>query len=279
MSAEQGLARWSKLLRFVPSGLGAHAAARAVIARSEPLPRAVIPQELWSGAVVELDVSDREQAQVYLIRRYEPDLVALITRLVPPAGLFFDVGANIGLITLAVGARRPDISIVAFEPDPINAARWRHNLELNGGPDAVLEEVALGNASGRAELVRGDESGWSYIAGANSEQGVEVVTLDAYVRTREIPVIDAVKIDVEGYELFVLQGAASVLEDRRIRSIVCELDESLLERNGHTRGDVISLLRGFGYRARPIPPVSGQRLHRRSVETSRDLLFLPTQTC
>lgn len=276
-SAEERLFRVSKVLRFVPPGLGAHAAARRILSTTQPPPRALRRQRFWGGAVFELDLSDRTQAQAYLIRRYEPETVALLSRLVPPGGVFFDVGANIGLITFSVGVRRPDISIVAFEPDPANAARWKCNLRLNVEVRAVLEEVALGKEIGEVELVRGGESGWSFIAEPRSEPGVNVpvVTLDAYAQARRISLIGALKVDVEGYEPLVFEGAASLLKKQAIRFIVCELEETLLERSGFTRRDVISLLSRYGYAARPVPPVAGQRLHRRSLEASRDVLFVP----
>jgi FkbM family methyltransferase len=213
----------------------------------------------------------------YLIRRYEPETVALLSRVVPRGGVLFDVGANIGLITFSVGVRRPDISVFAFEPDPANAERWKSNFGFNAGVHAVLEEVALGDENGSVELVRGDESGWSFIAkpGVGSGVNVPLVTLDSYTAERGISSIGALKVDVEGHEPLVLHGAASLLRRQAINFIVCELEDSLLGRNGFTRHDVLSLLAGYGYTARPIPPVAGQRLRRRSLDTSRDVLFVP----
>jgi FkbM family methyltransferase len=227
--------------------------------------------------LVELDLSDTAQAQAYLIRRYEPEIVAALARLLPRGGVFFDIGANIGLVTFSVGARRPDIRIFAFEPDPANARRWRHNLEMNEGLNAVLEQVALGAKEGEAILVRGDESGWSHIGSLESQCGIKVpmMTIDAYARTRGIVVIDALKVDVEGYEPFVFDGAASLLEKQAIGCIVCEVNESLLEQSGFTGRDIVSLLSGYGYSARSIPPVGVHRLRRRSVGWSGNLLFVP----
>jgi FkbM family methyltransferase len=237
----------------------------------------LVQQRLRGGATFELDLSDGGEAQAYLVRRYEPDVVAALTRLLPLRGVFFDVGANIGLISFCVGARRPDITIVAFEPDPANAGRWRRNLKLNGGVTAALEEVAVGAHEGTAELIRGDESGWSFIARNSSEAGlrVPVVTLDTYAEAHGIAVVDALKVDAEGYEPLVFEGAASLLDKQAIRCIICELEDSLLERNGFTRRDVLSLLAGYGYVAEAVPAVGAQRLRRRSTETSRDILFVP----
>jgi FkbM family methyltransferase len=269
----------SQLLRLVPSGLGAHAAARAVLARSMPLRPSLRTQKLAGGATVQLDLSDRAQAQAYLLRRYEPDVVALIARVAPPGGVFFDVGANIGLISLSLAALRPDLAITAFEPDSGNVHRFRRNLELNAGVAMTLEESAVGSEQGERSFVGGSESGWGFIATTEFGPGtlVAMTSLDSYTQERGIPCIDALKIDVEGYEPLVLQGAASLLQRQAIRLMVCELEDVLLARVGFTRLQVISELARYGYQAQPIPPVAAQRLRRRSLETSRDLVFTPNQ--
>jgi len=278
VSSQTAPLEWaSRLLRFVPSGLGAHAGARRVIAWTQPLPSVRLRQRLLGGAFVELNLADRAQAQAYLTRRYEAEVVASLTRLVPPRGVFFDVGANVGLITFSVAARRPDISIHAFEPDPANAQCWLRNLELNEGARAVLEQVAFGAKEDEGTLLRGDESGWSFIAPPGSKGGIKVpmTTIDAYAEAQGFATIDALKVDVEGYECLVLQGAGSLLRQRAIGLIVCEVNEPVLERSGFTQRELISLLSGFGYDVRTIPHVGAQRLRRQSVESSGNLLFVP----
>jgi FkbM family methyltransferase len=267
----------SQLLRFVPSGLGAHAAARAVLARKIRTTRSLRRTTLAGGAHLELDVSDHTQAQAYLLRRYEPDVVALLRRIAPPGGTFFDVGANIGLITFGVGAQRRDLSIHAFEPDPENAERWRRNRRLNPGVAAKLEETAVGATAGEVALVRGGDSGWSFVAepGAAGDVDVPVVSLDTYASAHGIPRIDVLKVDVEGYEAEVLRGATSLLERQAIGFIVCELDEILQNRAGGTRDELVAFLSYHGYTPKQIPGAGAQRLRPRSWQTGRDVLFVP----
>ena len=267
----------SQLLRFVPSGLGAHAAARAVLARKMRTTRSLRRSTLAGGAQLELDLSDHAQAQAYLLRRYEPDVVALLARIAPPGGIFFDVGANIGLITFSVGARRRDLSIYAFEPDPENAERWRRNLRLNPGVAAKLEETAVGAGAGEVPLVRGGDSGWSFVPqpGEAGDFDVPLVSLDTYASAHGIPRIDVLKVDVEGYEAEVLRGATSLLERQAIGFIVCELDELLQNRAGGTRDELVAFLSHHGYTAKQIPGAGAQKLCRRSRQIDRDVLFVP----
>jgi FkbM family methyltransferase len=267
----------SQVLRFVPSGLGAYALARKVLARTSAASPKIRCQKFSGGAHFELDLTDRAQAQAYLIRRYEPGVVALLARIVPRRGIFCDVGANIGLITFCVGVRRPDVSIYAFEPDPSNAQRWRRNHELNPGVTAKLEEMAVGAAQNDVALIRGQESGWSFIAqqGQPGDVAVPLVNLDAYASAHDIARIDVLKVDVEGYEAHVFEGATSLLERQAIGFIVCELDESLLSRAGATRNAVASFLAEHGYMPKPVPGAGAQRFRRRTWTTSHDVLFAP----
>jgi FkbM family methyltransferase len=266
----------SLLLRFVPSGLGAHALARNTIRRAAG-PPALRLQRLHGGARFELDLSDRAQAQAYLLGRYESDIVALIARNAPRNGVFFDVGANIGLITFSVGVRRPDLSIHAFEPDPANAERWRRNLELNPQVNAELEEAAVGATQGKVGLMQGNESGWSFIVEEGGNIEVRMIDLDAYTRAHAITQIDVLKVDVEGHEARVLDGARSLLRRQAVGLIVCELDDVLLRRCRATRGSVCSFLAECGYAPRSVRGVGLHRLRRRSWRNSHNVSFAPVQ--
>jgi FkbM family methyltransferase len=228
-----------------------------------------------TGALLELDLADPEQLTAYLTRRYQHDLVALIIKLLPRRGLFVDVGANIGLISFSVGASRPDVSVLAFEPDAENAARWLRNAALNDAHRSRLETFALGAALGGAEIVRGSESGHSRIA-TKQEHGIRVPvdTLDAYADRRGLQGIDVLKVDVEGYEPFVFRGASRLLREGRIEAIVCEINEPLLRLRGFTRLELTSFLAEHGYVPRLVPPTGARKLRSQpGVESAGDVVF------
>jgi FkbM family methyltransferase len=208
------------------------------------------------GALFELDLTDRIQAEAFLVRRYASNLVDLLSKRLAPGDVFFDVGANVGLVTFSVAALVPEVSIHAFEPHPANVARWRRNRELNGGVEASLQPVAVGERSGSTRLHIGEESGAHYVSESPEEEGITVpmITLDAYSEAHGIETIHALKLDVEGHEPFVLAGGHRLLLEGRIRCIVCELNDFHLKRNGSSREAVIDTLRGYGLTGGPIPP-------------------------
>jgi hypothetical protein len=76
---------------------------------------------------------------------------------------------------------------------------------------------------------------------------VQSTTLESYCRRHGIATIDFMKIDVEGAELMVLQGAANVLAGSGIGVIQLELNDAL-KKYGIRRSDVVQLLEDYGYR-------------------------------
>jgi FkbM family methyltransferase len=233
-------------------------------------------QRMAAGAVLELDLSDPQQFVAYLTRRYQHDLVALIIKLLPRSGVFVDVGANIGLISFSIAARRPDVSVLAFEPEPANAARWLRNADLNNARATRLERVALGSEFGIAEMVRRSESGQSHIAvGGEHGAPVAVDTLDSCADRLGLKKIDVLKVDVEGYEPLVLRGAATLFEEKRIAAIVCEMNDALLRRTCFTRSKLIASLERHGFTPQPIPATGARRFRSQpTIENAGDVLFI-----
>jgi FkbM family methyltransferase len=157
---------------------------------------------------------------------------ALYRHFVPPGGLVFDVGANVGdrtAVFVELGAR-----VVAVEPQAQCAARLRERF---GGRVAV-EEAAAGAQEGTAELLvasahtisslnadwveRVQESGRFSSYRWDDAVRVPVLTLDLLIERHGLP--DLVKVDVEGYELEVLRGLS-----RPVPTLSFEFDFELLE--------------------------------------------------
>jgi FkbM family methyltransferase len=269
-----GLSLMSRAFGALPPGCGQGTVALSVQRRYQrggPLRT----QRMATGALLELDLAEPQQLTAYLTRRYQHDLVALIIKLLPKGGLFVDVGANIGLVSFSVAASRPDVSVLAFEPEAENAARWLRNAALNDARRSRLETIALGAEVGHKEIVRGPESGQSRIA-TEGEHGVcvPIDTLDSYASRLGLQNINVLKVDVEGYEPFVFQGASNLLREGRIDAIVSEVNEPLLRHMGFTRSQLRSLLGEHGFEPHLIPPTGARKLRNQpALEEAGDLVF------
>ena len=169
-----------------------------------------------------LDLRDDAHRLMFL-DLYERDLRRRALALVPAGGCVVDVGANVGFWTIpAARALGPGGRVVAFEPNPWAVDRLRRNLALNDdGSLAAVEIVAaaVGAAPGTMELYSDDlEAGASqatlYAAahdGSPQHVEVPVTTLDDVVTGP----VDLVKIDVQGHEMAVLDGARRLFEGLR----------------------------------------------------------------
>lgn len=177
---------------------------------------------------------------------YDQDL-AFYRRLLRPGDAVVDVGANIGLATLTaakvVGAAG---RVVAVEPHPRTFEYLRDNVRLNGLTDVVrLHCVALGEREGRRRIVEfpGDDSQNRLGAGDQGEVPVTVVTLDGLL-TFDRPTA-LLKLDVEGYEKFVLDGAGRTLT--ATGCVYFESWERHFARYGYTGRDLLDGLRARGF--------------------------------
>lgn len=199
---------------------------------------------------------------------YEPKTLALCERLLISGGTFFDIGANLGLYTVAM-SRNPDTHVFAFEPDAFNYMALKRNIALNERHNVILFNMALSSAPGllTLELPSTDNLGRISVRGefgnGSSRAIVSSSTIDEVIRFTGIAHIDVLKIDVEGHELEVLRGLSF---DRLAPKHI--IAEYLGESNDTKRPDILDselyeFLRQRGYRCRTIlsePVVSGKPL-------------------
>lgn len=148
-----------------------------------------------------------------------------------------DVGANIGLISLAVLAAVPDGRVFAFEPGPEQYRLLAETVERNGlGSRLELSPLALSDAAGEAAFAvhssrhaAGDGLVDTGRAGRTRTVTVQTDTLDAWWERKGRPTVDVVKLDTEGSELLILRGAASLVVACR-PTIFLEIHEENLRR-------------------------------------------------
>jgi FkbM family methyltransferase len=195
---------------------------------------------------------------------YEPNIGAIITALLGPCDTFFDVGANIGYHTL--GAAATGARVYAFEPVPRLRRRLAGNLRLNGLERRVMvSELALSNRSGSADFYlakRRDDGSHSLIAGVPA-QSIERITvrtmcLDDYVQASGAPSPTVVKIDVEGAEPLVLDGAKVLLDSATPPAVIIETADRLTDQIHETASSVLARLFERDFQLFRIPEAGGR---------------------
>lgn len=153
---------------------------------------------------------------------YEEVELDLFERLAGLSRTVVDVGANIGVYTCSAANRQPaDGTVVAYEPVPENLDFLRRNIAANAPERAVIvREAAVGAAEGDLELHLADGIGTHSAAPGNarSDRGalrVPLVALDLDLARLGLAGPDLLKVDVEGYDGFVLDGARQILAEAR----------------------------------------------------------------
>lgn len=170
---------------------------------------------LDGGATLELVPHDPVTAEVLYCGLPDWAEMSFIRRYLRPGDRFVDVGANVGLYTL-VAAGVEGVGVVAFEPDPATRARAAANVARNRLAERVeLRAEAVGAAPGHSLLTTGHGPMNRLVAGptpaTTATTDVTVTTLDAALDGGAA----LVKVDVEGAEAAVLDGAARLLAGHR----------------------------------------------------------------
>lgn len=171
--------------------------------------------------------------------------MAFLLHFLRPGDLFVDVGANAGVYTLLASGHVGSTS-VAIEPVPGTFRRLAENVQLNGLWEEVrMLNVAVGSESGTVWMTNSHDTMNFVMPSSRDEEGIEVqqVALDEVLQD-VYPAL--IKIDVEGYELNVLQGADLILGGPSVQALIVELNESG-GRYHQSSSAVVSALRHHGF--------------------------------
>jgi FkbM family methyltransferase len=186
----------------------------------------------------------------------EPDTIRWIDSF-EPGSVLWDIGANVGVFSLYAAIRRP-VSVLSFEPSAANFYVLTRNILLNGLCDRVTAySVAL---SAKTELAAlnlaspslgmslsqfgrpGEQSPWAEVQDQTANHGAVGFSIDDFIARFNPPFPTHVKIDVDGIELPILEGARGLLRDGRLKSLLVELSLSDLSE----RQSAVSLLEEAG---------------------------------
>jgi FkbM family methyltransferase len=219
------------------------------------LASAPIQTRLPDGSVMRCDFSDFVQRQIYFGGLFEPIESYLFLKMIAPGMTVFDIGANCGQYTLlaarAVGASG---AVHSFEPIARTFRILEEHVRLNRCGNVTLNQAALWNEA--TDLSLGNESTqtqsgrWSagFAAGGPSAIKVRAIRFDDYVREHGITRIDLIKMDIEGAEPFMFQGARESLA-RFKPALLMEMNRKAVDRLGWTPERLWDEFKALGYRA------------------------------
>jgi FkbM family methyltransferase len=212
--------------------------------------------ELAEVGRLTLDLAIQMQQHVYWagLSRDDAAIVRLARSALPRDGVFIDVGANVGIHTLAIAHHVSQGGAgVAFEPHPVNHRLLVNNLKQNHLRHVTAENVGLAEvATTLTGIGRAEGGNWSLASQGDYRFEVRLVRLDDYLRDHPLPRLDLMKMDVEGAELRVLRGARQTI--KRFRPlIVFEVCPSWMAKMETSVSELFAELAGHGYSIHPLP--------------------------
>ncbi|SRR6266436_1282734 len=212
-------------------------------------PEGAIAAGIWSGA------------------NFEPGELALVSSLLAPDSVFLDVGANVGVYSLLASKVAPSARIFAFEPARKTFGLLSRNLQLNNASNVTPIHLALGNSSGEASLnlnVPGKD-GLNTIGvlshpdtEAAGQETVSITTLDDYLRSASIDRVDLMKVDAEGAELSIFEGASGLLERPDAPAILYEAFSFITRGFAYHPVEIFWLLDRYGFSCFTLNSESGK---------------------
>lgn len=209
--------------------------------------------ELDEGLRLWANLCEMEGGNLYFGVEFEPDELAMVKKLVKSGSVFFDVGAHIGVYSLIasrlVGSEG---AVHAFEPALSTYEVLLKNISLNRVSNVVVNQIAVSEQTGEAELFLNLETGLNSLGqtGRGNPAGtekVESISLDEYVARHKISPVNFLKVDVEGYEGHVLRGAQRLIEQEHDLTILCELAEKNFRPLNLSVNEVMDWMRERGY--------------------------------
>lgn len=198
----------------------------------------------------------RNDALGFNLPVFEIRELAFVKRFLQPGMTVLDIGANQGLYTLLASQRVGSRGrVFAFEPSPRERRALRLNVLVNRCRNVTIESSALGNEEGESELylVEGPETGCNslrppvLVQGTSRPVRVSITRLDCWLRERNIDRVDFIKLDVEGAELSVLNGAREFLKRDPKPVILAEVANIRTAAWGYPATEIIATLERLEY--------------------------------
>jgi FkbM family methyltransferase len=257
------IASLNKFARLLPPGRNKAAVGRLITDHLIPASNATVTEvPMRAGHRMLLDPRSRTEGGPFWNGEFDEDDIAFFRASIQPGDTVFDVGANVGLISIPIGCHLASLGsgqLISFEPVKTNYERLTANIKLNGLEKiARAYNIALGDHEGTLEIsletqhgaqtgnaiassIVGDEKGFTRVS-------CTLTRLDTFAEQQGIPKVDFMKVDIEGAEVLFLNGAAGFITAHR-PTIYGEFNSGIMPKFGHSFLDVYGFFKERNYRA------------------------------
>ena len=214
---------------------------------------------------------------------YEKEERLCVIKLIENGDIVFDIGANYGWYSLNIAKKYPDVKIYAFEPIKQTFDIFSENIKINDIKNISVFNVGIGKENTVAQFnFNKDQSGATSMVNILERDNVEQIkcpirTLDSFVQEEKVDRVDFIKCDIEGAELWALQGGKNVLEQYRPKLLI-EMLRKWSAKFGYHPNDIIHFMNNLGYLCFEINNGNLCRFDNMTDETiSTNFLFLHSE--
>ncbi len=186
----------------------------------------------------------------------EKKVLEAFINILSPADIVWDIGANIGLFSIASANTVGTGGVIyAFEPEKKSFSLLKRNIALNKSDNIIPFPFALGDTNTNSMLYASDSPNFgahSFVKRTDYQlkrkgTAVPMHTGDSLVKTGVLQIPTVIKIDVEGAEVRVIKGMQKILEDKKLRILMCEVHTNLIPLFGDSPDYIESALQNFGF--------------------------------
>ena len=176
----------------------------------------------------------------YRFKTKEPETIYFLDNFLKERDIFFDIGANVGVFTIYAAKRYKNIQIYSFEPEISNLAALKDNtIENNIANKVIIYGLGISNSVGLSKLHLQDLTTGSALHTEDNNnielsatgnrpivwtEGIYTVSLDYFCKQLNV-MPNVIKIDTDGNEYKILEGALNVLKNPMLRAIIIEMQK------------------------------------------------------
>jgi len=210
-------------------------------------------KKIFNGFYMLVTPSEHIQQQLFWYGYYEKPVSHLLEKLTKADSIILDIGAHIGYFTLVAAKIAKKGTVYAFEPVTKVFQRLQKNIEENNLSNVIPIHAAVGQLANDAVIYisREDNVGMSSLRPPENFSGftqpIPVMCVDEWIKETGIDNVGVIKLDVEGSELFALQGMKQTLINLK-PVVIVEINAATLSYFDLRPGDVVDFVLDLGYR-------------------------------
>jgi FkbM family methyltransferase len=236
-------------------------------------------------------ITEHMGGQIFFRGSYSGSQLELLQRLLPPEGVFIDVGANQGEFTVTAALIAPRGRVLAFEPVAKYRSRLQVNIELNGFSHVTVFPFGLGDEIGTLPIY---DSKQAFSDGTRHEglptlfkttqrnsfrETVDIRRLDDIILESDLQRIDVIKLDIEGAEFFALKGAVKSLKRFRPK-LILEIGQETCKAAGYAPEELLSWLLERGYHVETVEEAGRTcPLQDSGLRSFQNVVAFPSEAC